>query len=95
MQATSDDTSGRDKPRDVNPMTLPWNRKPTYEGEQEVWEDLRHDIMAAFDDGDLRSEEVRWYLTIMAEMFDSGDMRTPAHVLGARMCFLGAAPGEA
>jgi len=74
-------------PKRVNPLTLPWNHQPTAPGEQECWEDLRWDLMEAFDDGDLTREEAFWYITLMAEMFDSDAMRTEGHVILARMCF--------
>ena len=53
--------------------------------------------MDAFDDGDLTAGEVRWYLGLMVEMFESGpqSMRNPGHVLAARMCFLAPEPAEA
>ena len=78
-------------------MTLPWNCQPTAPDEQGAWEDLRHDLMDAFDDGDLTAGEVRWYLGLMVEMFESGpqSMRNPGHVLAARMCFLAPEPAEA
>ena len=82
----------RDTPETVNPLTLPWNHQDTAPGEQETWEELREDIMDAFDEGELSKEHVHWYLTIMAEMFDGEVMRTPGHVVLARMCFF-AQPG--
>ena len=90
-------TSLPDTSEGVNPMTLPWNCQPTAPNEQGAWEDLRHDIMDAFDDGALTASEVRWYLTLMVEMFDSGGerMRSPGHVLAARLCFLDLEVGEA
>ena len=79
----------------VHPMLLPWNRQPTASGEQETWEDLRHDIMEAFDEEVLCRAEVRWYLSMMVEMFETPALRTPAHVMAARFCFLCADLGEA
>ena len=82
----------RDTPDSVNPLTLPWNHRDTAPGEQETWEELREDIMEAFDDGYLTQDHVHWYLTIMADMFNDDGMRTPGHVVLARLCFF-AQPG--
>ena len=76
-----------DTPVEVNPLTLPWNQEPTASGEQAWWEDLRWDLMEAFDDGEITREEAFWYITLMADMFESGTMRTPGHVVLARICF--------
>ena len=81
-----------DTPTEVNPLTLPWNKQHTHPGEQETWEELRWDLMEAFDDGEITREQVYWYITIMADMFESKVMRTPAHVIVARMVFF-AQPG--
>ena len=91
---TSRRSKACDTPESVNPLTLPWNHQPTAPGEQETWEELREDIMEAFDEGYLTGEHVYWYLGIMADMFDSETMRTPGHVVLARMCFF-ADPVEA
>ena len=77
----------RDTHESVNPLTLPWNLQPTSPGERETWEELREDIMEAFDEGYLTQEYVYWYLTLMADMFNSEAMRTPEHLVLARMCF--------
>lgn len=76
-----------DTPESMNPMTLPWNQQPTAPGEWETWEELRWDLMEAFDEGHLTREEAYWYVTIMADMFESKTMRTPTHVVLARMVF--------
>jgi hypothetical protein len=78
----------------VNPLTLPWNLEPTTPDEQGWWEDLRWDLMEAFDDGELTREEAYWYITLMADMFDSEVMRHPTYVTLARLCFF-ADRGEA
>ena len=83
-----------DTPENVNPLTLPWNNQDTEPGEQETWEELRWDLMEAFDDGEITREEAYWYITLMADMFHSGTMRTPGHVVLARICFF-AHPVEA
>ncbi len=82
MSSSSCDTS-----LEVNPLTLPWNHQPTAPGEQETWEELREDLMDAFDEGLFSRDEVQWYVTLMADMFESKVMRTPGHVLLARMVF--------
>ena len=76
-----------DTPETMNPLTLPWNHQPTAPGEQETWEELREDLMEAFDEGHFTKEEVYWYVTLMADMFESEVMRTPGHVVMARMVF--------
>ncbi len=81
----------------INPMLLPWNHEPTAQGEQEVWEELRHDLIDAWEAGAVTGVEGYWYLLLMAEMFTGGGgaMRTPIHVLVARFCFLHFESGEA
>ena len=77
----------RATPNKVTPLTLPWNCKPTADGEREWWEELRWDLMEAFDEGNITREEAFWYITLMADMFESEDMRTPGHIVLARLCF--------
>ena len=72
----------------MNPADLPWNSQETAPGERETWEDLRYDIMEAFDDGDLTREEAVMYVWLLAELFRVPETRTPAHVLAARLCLL-------
>jgi hypothetical protein len=43
--------------------------------------------MEAFDDGEITREEAYWYITLMADMFDSEVMRHPTYVTLARLCF--------
>jgi len=74
---------------------MPWNLTDTLPGEKESWESLHYDVMYALDDGVLTREEARWYVGLMAEMFNGEVMRTPHHVLMARWCFLHYEPGEA
>jgi len=74
---------------------MPWNLSDTLPGERESWESLHFDVMYALDDGVLSREEARWYVGIMAEMFNAEETRTPHHVFTARWCFLHYEPGEA
>jgi hypothetical protein len=81
----------------IRPSELPWNHGETAPGEQRCWHDLYNDLIDACDTDVVSEKECLWYLSMLMEMFNSGQdvMRNPWSVMAARLCFLHFEPGEA